>query len=277
MTTEFGGVPFPANYSVKFVLTFSSTRLYRSTKTSQSPDVVFSLNATTLSTDINPANNQVKIFARFKVRANLFLYGRRTPEQLFFGDGDVSKIRGESAIQSLEQIGPIIEHTYKINNGGPFSIQSFQLVVEWPHETRLSYQNTMSHGKHLLYLVERPTKIPNNHPINVICSSYEVDPLNLARAKSRDERQKKRKRDSDSIAEYELVQKMNLEQPSERTAVIDCFSGNAFCQKIVCNFYGDLNKGETISLKFTARVWNATLVEVRQKIRVFNEDSRNKF
>lgn len=269
MSTELGGIPFPANHSVEFVLTFSSTRLYRSANTSHSPDVAFSLNATTLSTDTDLTNNQASIFARFKVRANLFLYGKRTPEQLFFGDE--STVRGESAFQSLEQIGPIIEHTYKINNGGPFSVQSFQLIVEWPHETRLPYLDSMHHGKHLLYLVEKPTKIPNNHPINVVCSSYEVDPLNLASGKPQDERQNRGKRDAEeSAAEYELVQKMNLEQASDRTAVIDCFAGNAFCQKIVCSFHGDLSKGETISLKFTARVWNATLVEVRDEMNVFS-------
>jgi hypothetical protein len=37
----------------------------------------------------------------------------KTPEQLFYGDGSV--IKGESAMKSLEEIGPIIEHTYKVN------------------------------------------------------------------------------------------------------------------------------------------------------------------
>ncbi len=37
----------------------------------------------------------------------------KTPEQLFFGDE--YEIRGESAIKDLSQVGPIIEHTYKVN------------------------------------------------------------------------------------------------------------------------------------------------------------------
>ena len=100
---------------------------------------------------------------------------------MFFGDE--YEIRGESAINDLSQVGPIIEHTYKvsystlhyiiqkellnqllmilkkINNGGPFSVQSFQLIVKWPHETRISYLNELEHGKHLLYLIEKPTVI----------------------------------------------------------------------------------------------------------------------
>ena len=34
---------------------------------------------------------------------------------------------------------------------------------------------------------------------------------------------------------------------------------------MLCNFHGELSKGETISLKFTARVWNATLAEVKRQ------------
>lgn len=258
-----GGIPFAANHSIEFILTFSSTRLYRAVNISTNPDVKFKLNVLTLSTDIDPTNNQVDIFARFKVRANLFLYGKRSPEQLFFGENEV---KGESAIQTLDEIGPIIEHTYKINNGGPFSVSSFQLVVDWPHETRLPSPNLnhLRYGKHLLYLIERPTKIPNNHPINVVCSSYEVDPLNLGRSNT-NSKEKLTKR-STSEVEYEILSTLKLteaeQRPSDRTAVIDCASGNAFCQKIICNFHGELSKDETISLKFTARVWNATLLEV---------------
>lgn len=72
----------------------------------------------------------------------------------------------------------------QINNAGPFSVNKFQLIVNWPYEARIKtmyngrYNDT--YGKHLLYLTEKPTKIPNNHPINVICSSYMVDQLKLS-------------------------------------------------------------------------------------------------
>ena len=42
----------------------------------------------------------------------------------------------------------------------------------------------------------------------------------------------------------------------------DCETGRAYCQSIICNFTGNLNKDEFISLKFYARVWNWTLNEV---------------
>lgn len=95
-----------------------------------------------------------------KVRANLFLYGTKTPEQVFYSDNSI--IRGESAMTNLEQIGPIIEHTYIINNGGPFSVRNFHLLVDWPYESRLFDFNPINpikfiDGKHLLYLIEKPT------------------------------------------------------------------------------------------------------------------------
>ena len=185
MTKDTFDIPFPAHHSVKFNLTFSSQRLYRYANTTSKTDVRFSINATTLSTDSNLSNNVVKLTAKLKVRANLYLYGRRTPEQVFYSDHSI--IRGASAMKNFEQIGPIIEHTYIINNGGPFSVNFFQLEVDWPYESRLVDFNDAVNkarpgdhdGKYLLYLTEKPTKIPNNHPIDVVCNSYTVDPLRL--------------------------------------------------------------------------------------------------
>jgi hypothetical protein len=85
---------------------------------------------------------------------------RRTPEQVFYSDS--SGIRGESSIKNFDEIGPIIEHTYIITNGGPFTVNFFQLIVDWPYELRLRDFNPKSSikyydGKHLLYLAEKPT------------------------------------------------------------------------------------------------------------------------
>lgn len=184
MTKDTIDIPFSANHFVKFNLTFSSQRLYRYANLSSKTDIRFEITAKTLSTDLNLTNNNVSLIAKLKVRANLFLYGRRTPEQVFFSDKSI--IRGASAMKNFEQIGPIIEHTYIINNGGPFSVNFFQLEVDWPYESRLVDFESISksrpgdyEGKYLLYLTEKPTKIPNNHPIDVVCNSYTVDPLKL--------------------------------------------------------------------------------------------------
>jgi len=106
-------LPFAANHSVKFDLAFSSTRLYRFANISSNPNILFNIEAKTLSTDTNLSNNKIYLLAKLKVRANLFLYGTKTPEQVFYSDKGL--VRGESAIEHLQQIGPIIEHTYIVN------------------------------------------------------------------------------------------------------------------------------------------------------------------
>jgi hypothetical protein len=51
---------------------------------------------------------------------------------------------------------------FKINNAGPFSVNFFQLLIDWPYESKLTDFNSASpikyfDGKHLLYLTEKPT------------------------------------------------------------------------------------------------------------------------
>jgi hypothetical protein len=121
-------------------------------------------------------------------------------------------------MENFDQIGPIIEHTYKINNAGPFSVNFFQLIVDWPYETRLldlnpSTNEKFEDGKHLLYLTEKPTKIPNDHPVSVVCSSYIVDPLKLSELKN-----SLRKRRS--LEEANEFRKSRLTDNSARVATI---------------------------------------------------------
>lgn len=64
-------------------------------------------------------------------------------------------------MRSFDNIGPIIEHIYLINNYGPFTIDYFKMKFYWPYELNSSSSATMminnkEHGKHLLYLTEKP-------------------------------------------------------------------------------------------------------------------------
>ena len=75
LTNDIQGVPFEVNKIASFNLTFSSTRLYRYANISSQPNIVFNLEAKTLTHDPNLANNRVDLMAVVKVRANLYLYG----------------------------------------------------------------------------------------------------------------------------------------------------------------------------------------------------------
>jgi hypothetical protein len=272
------GIPLEPNSTVSFILTFSANRLYGYSNITSAPKLNFTIEAKTLSEDDHLENNIVHLIAKLKIRANLLVYGTKTPEQLFYGNNEKVEdkvIRGESDMKSLEDIGPIIEHTYTIINTGPFSVDYFQLAVDWPHETKLNDFNPSSslsdsnytniNGKHLLYLTEKPTKIPNNHPINVVCSdhTYEVNSLNLKHSRNKRDINDNGDDDDDEVSWRKLPSTNNQKLlPSPEIAIIDCFSQTALCHRITCHFYGDFNKYESISLKFTARLWNSTLVEV---------------
>jgi hypothetical protein len=144
-----------------------------------------------LSNDVDLTNNVVNIMAKLKVRANVYLYGTKTPEQLFYDNS----LPIDREIKTIDDIGPIIEHTYivinrfkiyfnnsvylvvlyymknflifflKVTNGGPFSVNYFQLIVDWPYEARskihldIPDQNRKIIRKQLLYLTEKPTVI----------------------------------------------------------------------------------------------------------------------
>ncbi|RNA43640.1 integrin alpha-PS1 isoform X2 [Brachionus plicatilis] len=255
ITSDQQGIPLGTNKIARFNLTFSSTRLYRYANISSQSNIFFKMEAKTLSQDVDMSNNIVELHAMVKVRANLFLYGAGTPEQVFYSDRFIT--RGESSMQKLEQIGPIIEHTYNINNGGPFSVHNFHLIIDWPYESRLvnfDIENNLQFvaGKHLLYLIEKPTKIPNNHPINVVCTSFYVDTLRISELKQIQKR---------SVYQDSAIKAPLKHQDLSRTAIIDCFSNTAYCHKINCSFSGEFSNDETISLKLTARLWNTTLVE----------------
>ncbi len=140
---------------------------------------------------------------------------------MFYGD----KVVGESAMKSYDNIGPIIEHIYtvscnllfcqfdinktlivfKISNLGPYTVNNFTMKFYWPFETNLTYGANHKHGKHLLYLIEKPIvsfflfcfprhrdsllqvfelnfkKIPNDHPIELKCDLIAalVDPISI--------------------------------------------------------------------------------------------------
>lgn len=104
-----------------------------------------------MSTDVDTSDNHVDVIGKLIMKANLRLYSRHTPEQIFYND----QVIGQSAMKIFENIGPIIEHVYLVENLGPFSINSFEMNIHWPFELNPSESENI-HGKHLLYLTDRP-------------------------------------------------------------------------------------------------------------------------
>lgn len=80
-------------------------------------------------------------------KAELSIRGWALPEQSFYG-GD---IRGESAMDYIEDIGNIVQHTYQIYNDGPWRVPFLNVKIKWPHQVG----NDKEKGKWLLYLEDK--------------------------------------------------------------------------------------------------------------------------
>lgn len=84
----------------------------------------------------------------------MYSFRKNTPEQVFYSD----KIRGESAMKSLDNIGPTVEHMYIIDNLGPFSMNYFRMKFYWPFELSAAMKDSKDQrGKRLLYLTDKPS------------------------------------------------------------------------------------------------------------------------
>ena len=59
-------------------------------------------------------------------------------------------------MKNFDDIGPIVEHVYIIENKGPFSINYFKMKIYWPFELKPLNNEQDSRGKRLLYLTEKP-------------------------------------------------------------------------------------------------------------------------
>lgn len=62
-------------------------------------------------------------------------------------------MRGESAMEYLDDIGVRVMHTYHIFNQGPWKVGSLEVHVEWPFQVA----NNKPQGKWLLYLEDIPS------------------------------------------------------------------------------------------------------------------------
>ena len=61
-------------------------------------------------------------------------------------------MRGESAMEYLDDIGDRVMHAYHIFNQGPWKVGSLEVHIEWPFQVA----NNKPQGKWLLYLEDIP-------------------------------------------------------------------------------------------------------------------------
>lgn len=95
------------------------------------------------------------MFSQVKVikRAEMSMRSLLQPDQIWYG----GLVRAESAMRIMSDIGSKLTHTFQVTNDGPWHVEDFNVLIEWPQRLVTSTQPL---GKRLLYLAEAPEVTP---------------------------------------------------------------------------------------------------------------------
>ncbi|XP_062536719.1 integrin alpha-PS1 isoform X2 [Armigeres subalbatus] len=223
-------------------------------------------------------------------RAKISISGAAHPEQTFYG-GDV---KGESVMETVEDIGTAVQHIYLIYNDGPWRAPQVQVNIQWPHQVA----NDKPQGKWLLYLTDRPFIEATNGGDCVVEPNAAINPLGLKKssvlsdlmqmerytqrsynksltfASDKSERVSFAKQtafasssDTSTLNRVRRDRSMIIraerltDKDGKQTDIVhmDCKRNTAKCISIVCNFYNVQPKAQVL-INVTARLWNSTLV-----------------
>ncbi|KAJ8255406.1 hypothetical protein GJAV_G00204530 [Gymnothorax javanicus] len=226
------GNPLKRDSEVTFYIILSTAGLSLDTK---EIELDLQLETTSEQKDLAP----VKAKANVKIELLLSLSGVARPSQVYFG----GNVKGEKAMKSEDEIGPLINYEFRIINlGKPLkTFGTAALNIHWPKET--------SNGKWLLYLV----KIDGSGLDEISCSPQnEIGSLDNIKESSalRTKRELEERKSSEEGTISRLTDKRKYK-------TLNCASG-AKCVLIRCPLQG-LDSNALIQLR--ARLWNATFME----------------
>lgn len=221
-------------------------------------------------------------------RAKISISGAAHPEQTFYG----GEVKGESSMETVEDIGTAVQHIYQIYNDGPWRAPKVQVNIQWPHQVA----NDKPQGKWLLYLTDTPYVDATNGGDCVVDPNSAINPLGLKKtsvlnelmqmerytqrahnksltfASEKSERMSFAKQTSFSSSDNTLnrvrrdrsmiIRAERLtDKDGKQTDIVhmDCKRNTAKCISIVCNIY-DVQPKAQVLINVTARLWNSTLV-----------------
>ncbi|XP_061547839.1 integrin alpha-6 isoform X1 [Phycodurus eques] len=200
--------------------------------------VAMTLEATEIDIDLQLHTTSVQDLARVRVKAKvvielpLSVTGEANPHRISFG----GVVRGESAMESEDEIGGLVNYTFRINNLWASSVKS-SLHIQWPKSNK--------NGKWLLYLVKMKAK---EGPRDIICTpESEINPL------------KHIQESSAFRTKREIVQKKTRGKTSSvsvKNKILAC-GKELQCAVLKCPLRG--LDGATVELR--ARLWNSTFLE----------------
>ena len=218
-------------------------------------------------------------------RAELQINGRGEPEAVFFGSPGAT-VRGESAMQDVAEIGPLVDHRYIVKNYGPSMVDVLTVRIGWPFQV----ENNKPQGKWLLYLTSHPL-VKNGAGSCRLPPGHFPNPLNLSAhnepAHNRPGAPRQPKSGPENLwapnsellqpagpAEYLARPRREVEQivaplrevrepgsgEDQLVVRLDCDRGTAKCLPITCQVY-NLKANNSFTIEVRSRLWNATLLE----------------
>ncbi|CAJ1079387.1 integrin alpha-6 isoform X2 [Xyrichtys novacula] len=221
------GNPFKRDSRTMFYIILSTVGM---TLDTTEINVDLHLQTTSVQEDMTP----VKVKAKVKIELPLSVSGEASPNQVSFG----GVVKGESAMKTEEEIGSLINFTFRINNLWKTLTSSVKasLHIHWPKYNKV--------GKWLLYLV----KITSTGPQEVLCSPQsEISSL------------KHIKESSVSRTKREIGERKPAAKVSPlygKSKVLSC-AGEIKCVVLECPLQG--LDGTVVELR--SRLWNSTFIE----------------
>ena len=228
-------------------------------------------------------------------RAELQIKGRGEPDKVFYGSPG-SSVKGESAMQDVAEIGPLVDHRYLVKNYGPSMVDVLTVRISWPFQV----ENNKPEGKWLLYLTSHPLvkngagscRLPPGHfpnPLNLSAHNEPTHRMEARQPKSAPENLWASSSDNSELSEVTggqpagsaeylagLRSRREVEQivaPSREAmdsgpgtgedqlvVRLDCDRGTAKCLTITCQVY-NLKANNSFTIEVKSRLWNATLLE----------------
>ncbi|XP_041846599.1 integrin alpha-6-like [Melanotaenia boesemani] len=233
------GNPLQRDAEVTFYVMLTTSGISLSTK---HVNVTLQLETTSVQ-EIQP----VEVLAKVVFELRLQIHGLAKPSQVSLGEN----LKGESAIKSVDEIGPSVQYEFKITNlGRPLrSFANASLNIFWPKEDSV--------GKWLLYL----TRVSSTGIHSVPCSPVnEVNPLRSVKGWDAPSRQRRE-------AGYEALSTDDFKlHPTRKYKTLTCSDGLR-CVEIRCPLLG---LDSTALMILHSRLWNATLEEDYSSLNYLN-------
>ncbi|CAB1353245.1 unnamed protein product, partial [Coregonus sp. 'balchen'] len=238
------GNPLKRDATLKFYIILSTSAI-----TIETTELTVNLLLATISEqpDLAPVTAVAKVIIELPLAVS---------GQLFFSGA----VKGESAMETLDDVGTALEFEFTVTNTGPSlqTLGSAFLNIMWPHE--------LSNGKWLLY----PTALHfQGHPETHCTPHTSLNPRKFSHSSPSEDQPKataKRKGRSHPEEEGHVMNKGSLGRTTPAVAAserrkslkLDCVLGSARCVLFQCPLHSF--SGSAV-LKIQGRLWNSTFLE----------------